>query len=466
MSIKEYVQHHKKLVTYCALAIVIIVPAGMYIRGRSGEVKFLTAAVNRGNITSVVQATGTINPLTTVPVGSFVSGTVQYIFADFNSRVHAGQVLAQLDPTIYEAQVLSARGSLDNAKANLQNLLASVHASDATIQVDQANVNKAKADLAYAQANAKRTQTLAAQGVLSVDQSDLTTSTLGQAVAAVQAAEAQVTQAQAQLEQVNAQVLQARAQVETAQGNLKQSETNLQYTTILSPIDGIVVLRSVDVGQSVAASLSAPNVFTVAQDLKRMQLFAKTDESDTGNIHVGTEVTFQVDAFPGEIFRGRVSAVRLNAYTVQNVVTYDTVIDFENPQEKLLPGETAYVTIPTGHAQGVLRIPNAALTYTPDMPNADIRKLYDQYKIQPAAYTNHLGGWQVVWKLGPDGKQQIPMAVKAGITDYLFTQTLDGDLKEGDVLITAVQNPGQARPGQQNAPGFGNPGRGGGRGGR
>ena len=213
----------------------------------------------------------------------------------------------------------------------------------------------------YQTATAKRSQDLFASGVVSTDANDLTQSTLGQAHADVQAQQANVAQAKAQLEQ-------AKSQVTAMEGALKQAETNLNYTTIVSPIDGTVVARNIDVGQSVAATLQAPNVFTVAQDLTRMQVYAATDESDTGNIQVGTPVTFQVDAFPTELFHGRVSAVRLNATTVQNVVTYNTVIDFSNPDEKLLPGETAYVTIPTGQAQSTLEIPNAALSFKPDLP--------------------------------------------------------------------------------------------------
>src|SRR5437870_5114505 len=267
MAIRAYYQQHKRLVTLLAIGLGVLLTVGMVMRARSGEVKYLTAKVQRGDITAVVQATGTINPLTTVPVGSYVSGTVQYVFADFNSRVRAGQVLAQLDPAIYEAQVIQARGNLANAEANVKNLEASLAGMQAAI------------------------------------------------------------------------------------------ETNLRYTTILSPIDGTIVARNVTVGQSVAASLQAPVVFTIAQDLTRMQVYAATDESDTGNVRIGAEVTFQVDAFPTATFQGRVSAIRLNATTVQNVVTYSTVIDFENPEEKLLPGETAYITIPTGHAVNVIKVP-------------------------------------------------------------------------------------------------------------
>ncbi|HYL68462.1 MAG TPA: efflux RND transporter periplasmic adaptor subunit, partial [Candidatus Limnocylindria bacterium] len=208
-------------------------------------------------------------------------------------------------------------------------------------------------------------------------------------------------------------------------------------------------------GQSVAASLQAPNVFTIAQDLKRMQVYAKTDESDTGSIQVGTVVSFQVDAFPTEQFHGRVSAVRLNAYSVQNVVTYDTIIDFDNPDEKLRPGETAYVTIPTGNALSVIMIPNTALTYTPDMQRAQLQVLYKQYNISREASTTHLGGWQVVWKLGADMKP-LPIAVQCGITDFNNTQLLKGDLHEGDVLITGQQGgTATASAGPQRPPTFG-----------
>jgi HlyD family secretion protein len=332
MTIVDYYRKHRKPVTLEGIAIVGLITIGMVVRSRNGQAQYLTAKVTRGDITAVVQATGTINPLTTVPVGSYVSGTVQYIFADFNSRVHAGQVLAQLDPTIYEAQVIQARGNLANAQANVQNLQASVVAQQAAIETNRANLAKLKAAADYARVNSQRVENLAKEGVLSADQRDLTASGLQQADAQVQAAQAQLNQSIAQLSQTQAQVAQARAQVETMSGALRMAETNLRYTTISSPIDGTIVARNVDVGQSVAASLQAPVVFTVAQDLKRMQVYAATDESDTGNIKIGTEVTFQVDAFPTETFTGRVSAIRLNAITIQNVVTYSTVIDFENPQ--------------------------------------------------------------------------------------------------------------------------------------
>jgi HlyD family secretion protein len=299
------------LITAIPLVIVIAI-AFLALRHRD-TTKYVTAAVTRGNVAASVEATGTINPLTTAPVGSYVSGTVKYIFADFNSRVHSGQVLAQIDPAVYEARLVEARGNLQRAQANLRSALA--------------NVTKSEADLAYAHANAKRVANLHQQGLAALDQRQLSEST------ASQAAE--------QRNQSLAQVEQARADIVSMTGALHEAETNLRYTTIVSPTEGTVVARNITVGQSVAASLQAPNLFTIAQDLKRMQVYAKTDESDTGFIKVGSDATFQVDAFPTETFHGRVSAIRLNAYTVQNVVTYDTIIDFDNEDERLLPGETA-----------------------------------------------------------------------------------------------------------------------------
>lgn len=435
MDLRAYYRSHKKLAWLAALAVIAILVAGWAIRGRTDDPSYLTAEVQRGSITSVVQATGTINPLTTVPVGSYVSGTVKYVFADFNSRVEAGQVLAQLDPEVYQAQVVQARGNLDNAIANEKNLEATITAQQAAIKTNEANLERLKAASVYSQANTKRIIDLADQGVFSKDQADQAQSGLDQSQAQVRAAEAQVNQSIAQLAETHAQVEQAKAQVQTMKGALALAEANLRYCTIISPIDGTVVAKNVTVGQSVAASLQAPIVFSIAQDLTRMQVAAATDESDTGNIKIGTEATFQVDAFPSETFRGRVSAIRLNATTIQNVVTYNTIITFDNPDGKLLPGETAYATIPTGDVSDTVKIPNAALRFTPSLPNNVIRQLYEQNQIPVAATTSHLGGWRVVWKPGAGGQIR-PLAVRAGITDYTFTQLISGDLKAGDLLAT------------------------------
>jgi HlyD family secretion protein len=433
----------RRVVLLLAVALAAIVLLGFWIGGREKPTAYLTAPVERGAITSAVEATGTINPLTTVPVGSYVSGTMKLVFADFNTRVHAGQVLAQIDPAVYQAQVVTARGNLAGAAANLRHLEAALSSSKAAIETAQANAAKAEADAGYAKASALRLGKLYGQGLIPLDQRDLSQSTLAQADAGARAARAQVDQARAQYQEALAQVDQARAEVAAMQGALSQAEANLRYTTILSPTEGIVVARNIAVGQSVAASLQAPNLFTIAQDLTRMQVYAKTDESDTGFIKVGGDATFQVDAFPNEVFHGRVSAIRLNATIVQSVVTYDTVIDFENPDERLLPGETAYVTIPTGHAGSALKIPNAALTYTPDLPPAELARLYGRYGIPEVARTSHQGGWQVVWKPAA-GNELEPVAVQVGISDYAHAQEVQGKLREGDLLVTGIATGGGA----------------------
>ena len=457
MDFRAYCRDHKRLVALAAVAVIAIVAAGWAIRGRSDDPNYLTAEAQRGSITSVVQATGTINPLTTVPVGSYVSGTVQYVFADFNSRVEAGQVLAQLDPEVYQAQVVQARGSLENAIANEKNLEATITAQEAVIKTNEANLERLKAADVYSRANTKRIIDLADQGVFSKDQADQAQSGLDQSQAQVRAAEAQLNQSVAQLAETRAQVEQAKAQMKTMQGALALAEANLRYCTIMSPIDGTVVANNVTVGQSVAASLQAPIVFSIAQDLTRMQVSAATDESDTGNIKIGTEATFQVDAFPSETFTGRVSAIRLNATTIQNVVTYSTIINFENPEGKLLPGETAYATIPTGEVSDTIKIPNAALRYTPSLSNNALRQMYEENHIPAAASTSHVGGWRVVWKPEANGTIR-PLAVRTGITDYTFTQLISGELKPGDVLATGEQgagNSGGSNP--AGAPKFGAP---------
>jgi HlyD family secretion protein len=404
LSLREILRKRSTLTAAIVLVLAIVILA---LAHRDTRPKYVTERVIRGNIVASVEATGTINPLTTAPVGSFVSGTVKYIFADFNSRVQAGQVLAQLDPAVYEARLVQTRGNLQRAVANLRSA--------------QANVTKAAADLSYANANAKRTASLNQQGLTPLDQRQLSEST------AAQASE--------QRNQAVAQVEQARADIVAMTGALHEAETNLRSTTILSPTDGVVVARNITVGQSVAASLQAPNLFTIAQDLKRMQVYAKTDESDTGFIRVGADATFQVDAFPTEVFHGRVSVIRLNAYIVQNVVTYDTIIDFENLDERLLPGETAYVTISTGSADNALLVPNSALSFTPDLGASELDRLYSKNAIPKAAYTTHRNNEQVVWKL-VGGRDLEPVAIRAGISDSLQTQILSGNVKLDDVVAT------------------------------
>src|SRR5712692_10415107 len=297
----------KWLILAGLIAVIGLVAA--FGLNRGSQVQHFTAKVERGEIDDVVEATGTINAVIMVQVGSQVSGTIAKLNVDFNSRVHKGDVVALIDPALFRGALLQATADLENAKAN--------------VVAARANLEKAKSGLVQTKADYDRTAGLFNGGILSQQQLDLAKANYDSANAAVNAAAANVTQGEAQVSQKDAAVTVA--------------QTNLNYTVIRSPIDGTVVARNVDVGQTVAASLQAPTIFTIAQDLKKMWVYAKTDESDVGNIKIGKPVTFKVDAFPKDTFHGVVSQVRMNATTVQNVVTYDTIIDFNNPDLKLFP---------------------------------------------------------------------------------------------------------------------------------
>ncbi len=396
------------------------------------QAQHFTAKVEKGEIHDVVEATGTINAVITVQVGSQVSGTIAKLNVDFNSRVRKGDVVALIDPALFQGALLQTAADLENAKANLA--------------AAKANLEKAKAAAVQAKADYDRTVALNKEGVLSQAQLDLAKANIDSANAGVNGAAASVTQAEAQVNQKTAAVT--------------VSQTNLNYTVIRSPIDGTVVARNVDVGQTVAASLQAPTIFTIAQDLTKMLVYAKTDESDVGNIKLGKPVTFKVDAFPKDTFHGRVAQVRMNATTVQNVVTYDTIIEFDNPELKLFPGMTAYVTIPVATAQNVVKLPNTALRYKPPMTTEEVLAIYKQYGIEvdqkqsasadaaaerSAAQGGGTGNLPrkpkadsaVVWKLHADNTME-PVKVSLGITDHSYTEVasvLKGELKEGDDVV-------------------------------
>jgi len=425
-------------------AVVVIGVVAAVVLSRGSQPQNFTAKVERGEIRDVVEATGMINAVITVQVGSQVSGVIAKLYVDFNSQVHKGQVVALIDPALLQGALLQATADYENAKANLL--------------VEKANLDKAQAALVQTKADYDRAVELTKEGVMSQQQLDLAKANYDSAKAAVGGADAAVSQA-------DAQVSQKKAAVEVAQ-------TNLNYTVIKSPIDGTVVARNVDVGQTVAASLQAPTIFTIAQDLKKMQVYAKTDESDVGNIKVGKQVTFKVDAFPKDTFQGVVSQVRMNATTIQSVVTYDTIIDFDNPELKLFPGMTAYVTIPVATVQNVMKLPNTALRYKPPMSQEEILALYKQYGIeggQRKLGSNEVAAAEksaatgpnaiqprtpradnaVVWKLHADNTME-PVKVALGITDHAFTEitsVLHGDLKEGDALVVRTVLPKSSAPG-------------------
>jgi HlyD family secretion protein len=314
----------KRLITIVIVLIAIgAVGAAYYVRRGGPEPTVTTLQISRGDVVDQVGATGTLQAVTTVQVGTQVSGTVDELYADFNSIIKKGQVIARLDPSILQTQVETAKANLVNAEANLE---------------------RQKAAVEDAQTKLSRARELAARSLL--PKADL------------DAAEATAKQALAQLRSTESQIVQAKAAVNKAQ-------VDLGHTVIAAPIDGIVISRNVDRGQTVAASMQAPTLFVIAADLTKMQVNANIDESDVGRMRPGQVVHFRVDAYPTEQFIGTVQQVRLNPTTVQNVVTYSTVIDVPNPELKLKPGMTANVNIEIARKSNVLRVPNAALRFRP-----------------------------------------------------------------------------------------------------
>ena len=454
----------KHLKSKWTVIVGLVIAVGVFAAfdfGRTPSPQYFTAAVERGDIHDVVEATGTINAVTTVQVGSQVSGTIAKLSADFNSHVKNNQVIAEIDPSLFRGALLQAQADLQDARANLA--------------AAKANLVKAQATAEQTAADYQRNAALAKEGVVAQQQLDLAKANADTSQAGVSAAQAQVTQA-------GAQVSQKAAAVSVAQ-------TNLDHTIIRSPIDGIVVARNIDVGQTVAASLQAPTLFNIAQDLTKMQVYAATDESDVGQIKVGQRITFKVDAFPRDTFRGVVSQIRMNATTVQNVVTYNSIIDFDNPDTKLFPGMTAYVTIPVASATNVVKVPNGALRFTPDLKPDQMAALEQQAGITPKASARQGKGQgagkaagagasgqsqprpaaadtAIVWKLTAD-KQLAPVQIATGITDHTFTevaQVLHGSITQGEQLVVgSATNSKPASASSGSAPGMGGAPRGGGR---
>jgi len=501
---------HRALLVAPPVALLLL--AGYWTFGNRPAAQYYTAKVEKGDIAQVVQATGTINAVTTVQVGSQVSGNIAQLFADFNSHVKKGQVIAQIDPAIFRAQLQQAQADLQNARANVASLQANVETQRANVLGAKANIDKVQAQLNDAQLSLQRTKDLFAQGIVAAAQRDTAQATYDAAVASLHQAQAQYEQAQAVLKSTIAQLEQAKAQVQQRRAAADMARVNLEHTTIVAPIDGTVIARNVDVGQTVAASLQAPTLFVIAQDLTKMLVYAKTDESDVGKIKVGATATFRVDSFPRETFHGTVQQVRMNATTIQNVVTYDTIVSFDNPEQRLFPGMTAYVTIPVAWANDAIKVPNGALRFKPDISDEERKQLFAKYGIpeEPrasatgrltaagggsggagggaggagamvrrgqgaaaggdAASGGSAGGgarpasqredWGIVWKLLPNKELQ-PVRLKLGVTDFTFTAMEQGNLKPGDDLViaqssknTAAQQPGAQRPtGPMSGPG-------------
>jgi HlyD family secretion protein len=364
--------------------------------------RFTTAAVTRGSVVEMVQATGTLQPVDTIEVGTQVSGTIQTLNADFNSQVRKGAVIAVLDPAVLQSQVEQARATVLRLKADLDR---------SKVQVTDAQVKLARArSLSHAQ-------------LLPASDLDTAQSTYDAAGAAVKSAEAQLVQAQA---------------------SLNQAQVNLSHTVITAPVDGIVLSRNVEVGQTVAAGLQAPTLFIIARDLSTMQVYASVDEADVGRVQPGQPVTFRVDAYGAETFSGRVQQIRLQPVVTQNVVSYTTVIDVPNADQKLKPGMTATVSIEAGRVDAALRVPAAALRLRPPQELVAQRSAQASGGARQSGRTRRSGDAAdaastnrgVVWVVSGDRLR--PLAVQTLLTNGATAALADGSLKEGDQIVTAI----------------------------
>ncbi|EPX60990.1 Macrolide-specific efflux protein MacA [Cystobacter fuscus DSM 2262] len=393
------------------LGLAVIAAAGTWFfwpKPKDPAAGFELVPVQRRTVEARVSATGTLSALVTVQVGSQVSGRIQEILVDYNSLVKKGQVIARLDPQLLQA-------ALERSKANLM--------------AARANVQRARVEAQNARLQAERAKALRAQQFIA--QADLDT-----AEATAQSAQAQVTSTEAALAQ--------------AQAALSEAEVNVRYATIVSPTDGMVISRSVDVGQTVAASLQTPTLFTIAEDLRKMQVNTSIAESDVGRLRDGMPATFTVDAWPGQTFDGVIRQIRNAAQTVQNVVTYDAVIDVQNPEMKLKPGMTANVNIVTARGENVLTVPNAALRFRPPAPPEGSRPEGRGGADRQAAAAPPPAGSKTVYVLR-EGRP-VRVNVKAGVTDGSYTE-VEGELNEGDQVITALST--AAGTGTGAAPGAG-----------
>jgi HlyD family secretion protein len=362
-----------------ALMLVLAAAASgawFYAQSRGNTPKFRTAKVERGPLTATVSATGTLNAVVTVQVGSQVSGQIKELFADFNSQVKRNQLVARIDPEKFQAAVAQAKAMVDMAKANVLNQRALVEKTRADLSNAHAALAVAKAQTAKAQVavvDSRRTltrnQDLKRKGFIAQADEDTAQAAYDSAVAQAESTKAQedaqasqIRSAEAQLRVTEAQLQSAIANVVQQEAGLRQAQVDLDHTEIRAPVDGVVVSRTVDVGQTVAASLQAPTLFTIAQDLTQMQVETNVDEADVGRIREGLRATFTVDSFANQNFTGEVMQVRKAPQVLQNVVTYNVVISARNPELKLLPGMTANVRLVVAQ-EGVLKVPNAALRF-------------------------------------------------------------------------------------------------------
>jgi HlyD family secretion protein len=389
----------KKYLIILAVVLLISGIAGFFYLKRSPEISYKTAKIERGTIVSSVAATGNLSAVTTVQVGTQVSGTIQKLYVDYNSRVKKGQAIAEIDPSLFNASVEQSNGNYLNSEANLQ---------------------KARVTLADAERTYNRNRKLLTDGIISQGDFDVAETAYQSAKAGIKAAEGSVAQ---------------------TRGSLMQAKTNLRYSIIRSPVDGVVISRSIDVGQTVAASFQTPTLFTIAQDLTKMQIEVSVDEADISRIKMDQGASFTVDSYPEQSFKGKVVQIRNAPIISQNVVTYVTVVNVDNSDLKLKPGMTANVSIEVARKDDAMKLPPAALRFKPKS-KPDESKQTRQTE-SPAGSGGRQGGGKPGGRKGPGGQQvyiikdnkPAAVAVKTGIANNSAIELLESTLKEGDEVI-------------------------------
>ena len=441
------------------LVLILTGVAGFYwFSNGNRKQSFRTAPIERGELLSTISSTGTLNAVVTVQVGTQVSGTIQQMLVDFNSPVKKGMLVARIDPATFEAKVNQAQADLENSRASVLNQRATVAKARADLVNSKANVVRQQVAVRDAKVKLESRVRLFQEGGIAQEDRDSAQATYDAAVAQLEAAEAGVSSSQAALEVTQAQLTAAEAQVRQKQASLDLADVDLRNTFIRAPVDGVVVSRNVDVGQTVAASLQAPTLFLIAQDLTKMQVDTAVDEADIGRVSLDQETTFTVDSYPGQSFRGRVVQIRQSPQVVQNVVTYDTVVAVGNPDFMLKPGMTANVKILVARRENALLVPNAAFRVRmegaasgsgPGQPGA-------ARPLQPGMAPPMMaagrgpegtgrqvtpGGKQRVWLL-QDGKP-VERQVKTGLSDGQKMEVLEG-LAEGDKVIIGLGGSAQS----------------------
>ncbi|MBU1107706.1 MAG: efflux RND transporter periplasmic adaptor subunit [Candidatus Riflebacteria bacterium] len=437
----------KKILLVVLLIGIPLAIAGWYFtRSASGPRTYSTEEITIGNIRTFISASGSLAAITTVEVGSQLSGNIEKLYADFNDEVKAGQLVAQLEDSTYKAQLLQAKANLESAnatelgiQAQVKNLQASQLTAKAEIQVSLANIRKAEVALEDADRNYSRFKELFERKLVAASERDSALTALESQKASLEVTRAQHESAKAkemaiaaQFEALEADRAGAKARIRQMEAQLSVSQINLDRTSIYSPIDGVVISRAVDEGQTVAASLQAPKLFVIAQDLKKMQIDTAVDEADIGSVVAGQKVSFTVDAYRNRTFKGVVDQVRLSPQENANVVTYSVMVRVDNDDLVLKPGMTANAEIITGDRSDVLRLPGKALYFkAPD----DMAKLARQQRQENGRLATDT---LPVWILDESGKPQFKTA-KIGLSNQDYIEILDKELKEGDKAIVGVQ---------------------------